>query len=147
MNDILKNIFKFLILSIATIAIFNFIGSEYLVNYLKNNLLTIQLGTFAINLSIFSFIISRAQEIKKEYKDFDTRSIILSLKESLVEQIVILIIGIFLLSMYDSKLAVELFDVTKFHLVLDVLIVSVFYNTLQIFYDTGNGLFLLIDSD
>src|SRR5690606_42163213 len=107
MKDIIKNIFKFLILGITTVSIFNYIESSYFVTYLKDNLLTIQLATLAINISIISLIISKVQELKQNRDYFDSRSIIVSLKESLVEQLIIIIIGMFVLSMYDAKRSEE----------------------------------------
>src|SRR5690606_32749477 len=121
--------------------------SSYFVTYLKDNLLTIQLATLAINISIISLIISKVQELKQNRDYFDSRSIIVSLKESLVEQLIIIIIGMFVLSMYDAKLIEAYLNVEKLKVVLDVLIISIFYNTLQILLDTGYGLFIIVDDN
>lgn len=147
MKETVYDIIKFIILGITTFILLNIIESTFLVTYLKKNLLTIQLAALAINVSIFSLIISKIQSIKKTHPEFNVSSILKSLKSALKEQIIIIVIGILVLSVIDSFISKIVYKSITMESILEIALIAIFYNTIQIMWDTGDGMFHLVQAE
>lgn len=147
MIEYVKHIALFLIIALLANGFLYLIDSNYVVDFLSKNLLTIQLGVFAINIAIISLILSKISELRKKNDDFDHRFIISSLKESLLEQIILIICGFVFISFLQSNTlkSCSYYDILMF--VIESILIAIFINVIQILYDTGNGIFILSENE
>lgn len=145
MIDYLKDISLFLIISIIANLISNLLGTDFLLNYLKSNMITVQLTLMAINTATCGLVVSKLQEIKERHKEVDIKPITKSLLDSLREQIILIVLGAILVLVIDSKITNNLLYSNYINFSLQTLLVAVFVNSIQILWDTGKSIFVMID--
>lgn len=138
-NDV-KNISIVFLISTITTYICYLINSDSLFDYLNNNLLTILLAFLAINTATLGHLAAKIQDIMVTYNYFDFSSTIYEMKKSLLEQIILILLSIFLLIFRNSNLDFPL----KFEIV-NIFSLAIFLYSINILYDTGKGVFVIID--
>ncbi|MEC4049572.1 hypothetical protein OX284_009045 [Flavobacterium sp. SUN046] len=116
-----------------------YIESEYLKSFLKSNILTILLAFLAINTATLGVIASKIQEIKTKFKDCDFSNTINEMYFSLKEQVVLLIMNIFVLVIDDSKLICFSYKC----LIVNSLLSSIFFYSIYVLWDTGKAVFVM----
>lgn len=141
----LKDISLYLIISIIANLISNLLGTDFLLNYLKNNLITIQLTLMAINTATCGLVVSKLQEIKERHDEANIKPITKSLLDSLKEQIILIVLGVILVLFIESKITEHLVYTKYVNFSLHTLLVAVFVNSIQILWDTGKSIFVMID--
>ena len=134
-----------MVIAFFTNLISHLIGTDFLLIYLKSNLTTVQLGLLAINTATCGLVVSKLQEIKEKHKGINIKPITNELLLSLKEQIILIIIGVVLMLLIDTNL----FNVFKYceyiRFSLETLLIAVFVNSVQVLWDTGKSVFVLID--
>lgn len=120
-------------------------GTEYLLNYLKSDLTTIQLGLLAINTTTCGLIVSKLQEIRDKYPNLIIKPIIKQLLASLKEQVILIIIGVITLLILSSELVKNLTYCEYFTFILETILITVFVNSIQVLWDTGKAVFIIIE--
>lgn len=145
MISYLKDISLFFVIAIITNLVSTLLGTDFLFTYLKNNLITVQLTLMAINTATCGLVVSKLQEIKEKYKDVNIKPITKSLLESLKEQIILVILGVFFVLLIESKVSDQFFYTNYVNFTLKTLLLTVFINSIQILWDTGKSIFVLID--
>ncbi|EAP87944.1 hypothetical protein [Croceibacter atlanticus] len=145
MLDQIKDIALYLVLGLIINLLSFFLANDYLVNYLLDNLITIQLTLLAINTATSGLVVSKMQDIKKENPHLDLKPISKSLLDSLKEQIILIIVAIALLIIIDSQITEKLEYTKYFDFGLEVFLIGVFINSVQILWDTGKAIFVMID--
>jgi hypothetical protein len=113
--------------------------------YLKSNLTTVQLGLLAINTATCGLVVSKLQEIKQKHVEINVKPITKQLLLSLKEQIILIIVGIISMILIASNVfnGCDYCEYIKFG--LETLIIAVFINSVQVLWDTGKSVFVLID--
>jgi hypothetical protein len=121
------------------------IGTDLLLVYLKTNLTTVQLGLMAINTATCGLVVSKLQEIKEKHQEIDIKPITKELLDSLKEQIILIIVGVMLMLLIDGDFInkINYCDYIKF--VLETFLIAVFINSIQVLWDTGKSVFVLIN--
>lgn len=141
----LKDILLFLTIAFFVNVFSYLIGTDLLLSYLKINLTTIQLGLMAINTATCGLVISKLQEIKERHREIDVKPTTMALLNSLKEQIILIIIGVILMLLIDSDSIKRIIYCEYITFVLETLLIAVFANSIQVLWDTGKSIFVLID--
>ena len=144
----LKRISLMIIISIAIEAICLFLQSNFLVPFLVNKIVEIQITLIAINTATSSFIVSKLQEISKLY-DRSFKSIYEEIKLSLFEQIALIVFSILCLTIRQSSLLMPLFkSYSDLKYIFGVFMIFSFICSIDILRDTGAAMFnILIELD
>ncbi|ASS48422.1 MAG: hypothetical protein A3D31_08335 [Candidatus Fluviicola riflensis] len=115
------------------------IGSKFLQKYLCENLLTIILGFLAINTATLGVLATKLHDIKKELQNLDLTDVVKQMKLSLTEQIVLVFITLSSLIFRNS----DIDWVYKWY-ITDIFNVATFLYAINILWDTGKSVFILI---
>lgn len=143
--DYLKDISLFLLIAFFANIISYLIGTDFILEYLKLNLITVQLGLLAINTATCGLVVSKLQEIKEKHREVDISPITKQLLLSLKEQIVLIVIGVLLMLLLSSKLINHIIYSSYIRFGLETVLVAVFVNSVQVLWDTGKSVFVLTD--
>jgi len=139
----IKNIFAFLAIAFVLNILSSSIESSFFSSFLNENVIIILVTLLAINTATSGLIISKLHELS-EKNGADFNNSYNSLKNSLKEQIIIIIVCSFSLILRNSKL---LEAHLPFHyLIFDTIIFATFIYSLDILYDTGKAIFLIVNS-
>ena len=138
---LVKNISFYIIISI----IITFLGfkleSKFLFKYLQENIIGLLLTLLAINTATLGLIASKIQDIVVKYPQMDFLETIKQMKISLLEQIILIIISILCLLLMDSVIITYEFKKE----IGNVFLVSILIYAINILWDTGKGVFVIIE--
>ena len=144
MNQI-KDIALYIVIAIVINLLSFLLDGKYFIEYLIANLITVQLTLLAINTATSGLVISKMQDIKKDNPKLNLKPISKSLLDSLKEQIILVIIAIVLLIVIDSKITTKSLYSNYIDFGLAVVLIAVFINSVQILWDTGKSIFLMVE--
>lgn len=145
MKSNLKNISYFLVISTFINVISHLLNTDYLLVYLLTNLLTLQITLMAINTATSGLIVSKLQEIKNKLPHLDIKPITNSLLSALKEQIILIIVGVILMIINKSEITVTMMYSNYFDFFIETLIITVFVYSIDVLWDTGKAIFVLVD--
>lgn len=142
-NDIVFNILLSIVVGYLLTQLQLFLGSCYLINFLKQNLITLLVALIAINSATLSILLTKIRELidkTGQINSFDNtkKQMILSIKE----QVIIVFVAILFLIIQDSSF-IKLHN--EFELFLNVSITGCFIYALRILYDTAKSVFIILD--
>jgi hypothetical protein len=100
----------------------------------------------AISAAIRGLVVSKLQDIKNKFPNTSIKPITKTLLFSFKEQIGLLCMSILLIMIADSKVSIQLKFTTYIDFTIEVLLFSVFIYAIDILWDTGKSIFLIIDS-
>lgn len=142
MKDIFKNIFISLGIASILVAIQTSVNSEYLNDFLKNNLITLLVALLAINSATLGIILTKLRDLidkDSSTKFLQTRNeMLLSIKE----QIGLIAFSVVVLLVKYSNLYNSISIQDYF---IDTIIIGVFVYAIIILYDTARSVFLLLE--
>lgn len=137
----IKNISFFIVVSIILTFGANFLASDFLFIYLKENIIGLLLTLLAINTATLGLIASKIQDIVVEQPKFDFSETIKEMKISLIEQLVLIGISVFALLFIDSEKI--MFEVKND--IGNVILTTVLIYSVNILWDTGKAVFVVIE--
>ncbi|SFK98202.1 hypothetical protein SAMN05216357_1103 [Porphyromonadaceae bacterium KH3CP3RA] len=137
----IKNICFFIIISIIIVTIGYLLDSIFLFSYLKSNIIGLLLTLLAINTATSGLIASKIQDILVKYPKLDFSRTTREMRISLLEQIVLIAISIIVLMFQDSQKIV--FEIKES--ICNVILVVIFIYSVDILWDTGKAVFIIID--
>ena len=140
MMEYLKTATLFLVIGTIIQSVSAWLQSEFIGGFLKANLITLLLALMAINTTTISVIMTKLREISDD-SGVDFSKTISSMKESIVEQVVLIAIAIFILILQSSTLLVHQWNNTN--TVTTILLITIFLYAIQILYDTAQGVFVI----
>jgi hypothetical protein len=134
--------------SITIESICVFIKSEFLVGFLTNKIVEIQITLIAINTATSSFIVSKLEELSKTYNKKFT-NIYKEIKASMHQQIILIVFSILLLTIRDSGTLSPVFHQFKdLKYIFGICMIFSFSCSIDILRDTGTAMFnVLIDNN
>lgn len=136
-----KNISFFIVIALFIALVGEGLESRFLFKYLQENIIGLLLTLLAINTATLGLIASKIQDIVIKYPSMDFSSTIKEMKKSLLEQIVLIIISVVILLLVDSvKITYEFKD-----LMGNVILTTVLIYAVNILWDTGRGVFIIIE--
>ncbi|RXM47115.1 hypothetical protein [Flavobacterium sp. YO12] len=137
----LKNISFFLVIAFAMTAIGNFLDSDFLFTYLQTNIIGLLITLLAINTATSGLIASKIQDFVIQKPEIDFSSTIKEMKTSLLEQIILIIISVVCLIIQNSqKIKFDFKDD-----ICNTLLITVFIYAIDILWDTGKAVFVIIE--
>lgn len=139
--SIVKNIFFFILISIAITIFAYYLESDFLFKYLRDNLISLLLTLLAINTATLGLIASKIQDIVIKHPNFDFSKTIREMKLSLLEQIILIVVSVFCLLINDSK--VVCFNHKD--IFCNIILISIFIYAIHILWDTGKAVFVSIE--
>jgi len=121
------------------------LSTNYLNNFLSQNLITILIALLAINSATLGIVLTKIRDLVEKHGNaecFNTtkQHMILSIKE----QIALIIFAVIFLTIVSSSVIT---DYTNLKMLIDATIVSVFSYALFVLYDTAKGVLIIIDFD
>ena len=139
----LKSYSFFILLGLMVNAISVSIGSCYLINFLDKNLIFLQIALLAINTATISIIFSKIREISDRHENAGFTKTFKSLKTATFEQLILIIIAVAMEILKTSPYIIEIFNWSVF--IFNSVLISVFFMSLQIVYDTARAVYILVD--
>jgi hypothetical protein len=137
----IKNISFFIVIALFISFMASLLESDFLFKYLRENIIGLLITLLAINTATTGLIASKMQDLIVNYPDFDFSNSIKEMKLSLLEQIILIAISIVSLIIQSScKIT---FEHKEF--IFDTLLVGVLIYAINILWDTGKGVFVIID--
>lgn len=142
--NMIKNILISIAISYILITIETFFKSNFLVDFLEKNIITIIVALLAINLATLSIVLSKIREIidslnvKKEIFLKTKKEILASIQE----QIALVFTSIILLIIIKSE---WILTYPEFFNFFNIGLVACFTYSIIILYDTAKSIFIIID--
>lgn len=132
----LKNSCIFIVLGVLMTCFCYFIKSEFLATFLHQNIISLTITLIAITSAVRAIILSKLTEIKIAHKEIDFSETFKELKISIYEQVAMIMISIFVITIGDSKLIVnEITSIAPF--VVNSILTAVLFYSVYILYDTA----------
>lgn len=121
------------------------LNTDYLNDYLSQNLITILIALLAINSATLGIVLTKIRDLVERHGNaqcFNSAKehMILSIKE----QIALIIFAVIFLTIVSSEIVAHYENLT---LLFDAIIVAIFSYALFILYDTAKGVIIIIDFD
>lgn len=138
---VIKNISFFLILGLIISFIAKFFESDFLFQYLKDNIIGLLITLLAINTATTGLIASKMQDLLVNYPTFDFSNTIKEMKLSLLEQIILIGISILSLILQSSQKITFIYK----EFIFNIILVSVLIYAINVLWDTGKGVFVIIE--
>ncbi len=140
MMERIKNLSLFLVISTVIQLISVWLQSNFIGSFLKENLITLLLALMAINTTTISVIMTKLRDIS-DNDGVDFSRTIMAMRESIVEQVVLLVIAGSLLILQSSELLRVQWK--SMDMISNILLLSTFLCSIQILYDTAQGVFVI----
>ncbi|PKN16531.1 MAG: hypothetical protein CVU66_00575 [Deltaproteobacteria bacterium HGW-Deltaproteobacteria-23] len=120
------------------------IHSDFIITFLKKDLITILIALLAINATTSGLILTGLKSIVERHAcDFSLT--IKELKASITEQLAFIIIAVAVMSVMESTWYRSTSDYVNY--IFEVSLTSVFVAALSNLYDTASAIFILVDQD
>jgi hypothetical protein len=143
MKHLLKEVFVAIVFGYVLIKIQAFFNSQYIIIFLKQNLILLLVALLAINCTTLGVVLTKIRELIDKTKGVEgfvkTRKAML---QSIHEQIALVIVSLVLLVIQDS---IWILGHCQLLYVAEILIMSCFVYALLVLYDTACSVFVLLD--
>jgi hypothetical protein len=139
----LKNIVFYLALAFVVNYSASQIESSFFADFLKDNIIVILVTLLAINTATSGLIISKLQELSQKHKTKFEKTY-KSMRNSLLEQVILIVVCSITLILRESASIQKILNENYFY--FDTIILAVFIYSLDILYDTGKAIFIIIDN-
>ena len=140
MSDVIKNLCVCVLIALGVGALSHWLKSPYLASFLDTNLILLLVALLAINTTTVSVIMTKLRELSKKPSDFARTTA--SLKVSIIEQVILIVISVVFLMLKNSQVVVA--RLPHSNLVFEVALLAVFCYAIHVLYDTAMGVFVLI---
>ncbi len=141
MIDRLKEISFYIVVGFMLTGLSDALGSVFLEEYLKVNLITLLIALLAINTTTSSVVMTKLREIT-DATGGDFKFTIDQLRLSIYEQVVWIVIAAILLILAGSKTVIGLHAWMRF--ILNGAVASVFIAGLYALFDTAKSIFVIL---
>lgn len=141
MIERLKEISLYIVVGFVLTGISSALGSTYLEDYLKENLITLLIALLAINTTTSSVVMTKLKEIA-DATGGNFKFTIEQLKLSAYEQVVLILVAVILLIFSGSKTVIGLHVWMPF--ILNGAVASVFIAGLYALFDTAKSIFVIL---
>lgn len=117
--------------------------SNFLDNFLNGNIIVIQITLMAITITTYTFLISKLEEISKEYPKIFS-PVYRELKKTMYEQLICIGLSMTILIFKDSCIISNYLGENS--IIIETLLTTCFMYSLEMLRDVGNSIFILIDA-
>ena len=133
----------YILISLLLVVTSIFLESEFLFEFLKNDIILVLVTLLAINTATYGFLVSRIDDISKSVKGEFFENSIKEVKKSLLAQVRLIGISIVLSVIADSQLIIDVCVCMKH--ILNFGFIIIFVIAMDILRDTGLSIFELRD--
>lgn len=137
----IKQISTYVVFGFALSGASAILHSNFLSRYLQENLITLLIALLAINTTTISVVMTKLKEIS-DSKGGDFSSTIRELRNSIIEQVVLVVGASVLLILSDSEMVATAYAWIPF--VLDGFKASLFVAGLWVLFDTAQAIFVIL---
>lgn len=141
MIDKLKTYSLFIVVSLILVIINKSLESDYLITFLKKDLVTILIALLAINTTTASVVMTKLREISDK-NQIDFSRTITELKHSMMEQVAYIMLAVSNMVLMGSRWVLNICNYTE--ILLEIILVSVFIAALYNLYDAANSIFIIL---
>lgn len=136
-----KNISFYIVVAFILCLLSKYLKSDFLFKYLIDNIIGLLLTLLAINTATLGLIASKIQDMLEKHPKMSFKNTTKQMKFSLTEQVILIIVSVISLVVLDSKIITFQFK----ELLLNTVLVSVLIYSVNILWDTGKAVFVIID--
>lgn len=136
-----KQISVYILISLFCVFLTKILKSDFIFQYLRDNIITLLVTLLAINTATLGLIASKIQDLISQYKGISFKETIDEMKLSLLEQIILIIISFLTLVIQDSPIINFEYKETICNIILTFVLVY----SISILWDTGNAVFVSIE--
>ena len=140
MMNYIKSISLLIVLSAIIVGLSKLLDSNFILDFLDDDLISILITVFAINTATNSLLIADLANIAKS-TDLKFKQSYEQIKFSIYEQLILIVLGFLLLMIRGSQINFE----SEILFILDTLLVCVFAFSIDILRDTAMAVFKLIE--
>ena len=141
-KDLLLHNLIFLILATLITIASSLLESAFLLNYLKDNIVTILVAFLGVSVATISIVSTKLKEVIDKYNgDFTTT--VKSLRFSIKEQLFYISFAVILSVLFNSPVIMGLHGQSKE--AMELLFVHIFIASLYNLYDTANAIFIIFE--
>lgn len=128
-------------LAIAVFYFISAIGSSYLPTFLKQNIVSLQIGLLAINAATLGVVLTKLRDLVEGGAPMETfASVRANMLLSIREQVCLIIAALVILSLLDAKNS----PIAISPVLLNVLLIACFNYSLMVLYDTAKSVFVVL---
>lgn len=138
---IIQNLVFLVLATVATICN-SYLDSEFLLNYLQANIVTILIAFLGVSVATLSIVSAKLKEVMDKY-NADMSSTIRNLRFSIKEQLFYITFGVILSVLIHSSIFMESYE--KSSEIMEVLFIYIFIASLYNLYDTANAVFVIFE--
>ena len=136
-----KNISFYIVVAFILCLLSKYLKSDFLFKYLTDNIIGLLLTLLAINTATLGLIASKIQDMLEKHPKMSFKNTTKEMKFSLTEQVILIIVSVIALVVLDSEIITFQFK----ELLLNTVLVSVLIYSVNILWDTGKAVFVIID--
>jgi len=140
MIEHIKNGALFLVISAIVQTVSAWLQSNFIETFLKENLITLLLALMAINTTTVSVIMTKLREISDD-NGIDFSQTIKAMRESITEQVVLLIVAVLVLIVQSSAMLASVWS--GINTATTIVLITTFLYAVQVLYDTAQGIFVI----
>lgn len=134
----------YLVIAVVVTLLSDWMQSTFLDEFLGSSLITLLVALLAINTTTIGLIASKLRDLSDKY-GINVARTINSMKSSVIEQIVLLIIATSILLIKTSTTINSLWLYNE--PVTTVILIMVFIWAVQVLYDTASGIFVILEKE
>ncbi|EWH04293.1 hypothetical protein AT00_21050 [Pseudoalteromonas lipolytica SCSIO 04301] len=139
--DYVKKTSFFIVLSVIIWFFCSVIESNYLIEFLDKNLISLLIALLAINTTTSSFVLTKLKDINQTY-GINFEGTLRQFRISIIEQLVFIVFALLILVLLNSQSVVGLHSLVL--PILEILLIVVFIASLGNLYDTANSIFVIL---
>lgn len=137
MRETLRGVSVCIVIGLIAGSVSRLLKSPYLSGFLEANLVLLLIALLAINTTTISVVMTKLRELSTTAGTFTATT--KEMKWSIVEQVALIVLSI--LFLMAKKSAVILGHILHADFALEVLLLSIFFYSIHILYDTANSVF------
>lgn len=140
--NLVKNISFYILLAVVINCSANYLNSDFIGPFLKDNIVSILINLLAINIATCTILMTKLNEIKEKHQ-VDFSSTYKELKLSLKEQVILIAISFITLIFDKSSVLIDF--VPHYKICINVILTAVFIYAIDILWDIGKAVFTIIN--
>jgi hypothetical protein len=136
-----KTISLFLVIGFLANLLVSWLKSDFIYNFLSENLITLLIALVAINTTTLGVVLSKVREIADKTGGSFERTA-KEMKLSIVEQVILIIVAIIVQVVGTSELLVSQMQLLVF--ISNMILIAILFYAIYILYDTANSIFVIL---
>jgi len=142
---LIKHILITLLISIILYEFQKFTKSDYILQFLSNNLITIIVALLAINTTTLGIVFSKINDIPINTTEAEDslKNASGQMKNSIYEQLILVLLSIILFTLFNAQF---INCTTYLKIGIDIFCIAIFVYDLILLYDTSKSIFIIFDN-